>query len=145
MKENEYITIPQLAKILGLSRIAVYKKVKKGEIEAIRIGRNFAIPFNEVEKIKDKLYNVCYYSETEKLEASKGACLIRDDFACRLCKKYDRLHIHHIDGNRKNNRLNNLVALCSHCHNYIHKTNLDKAIDKVFREYGEVIKKLGRG
>ncbi len=43
MKKGEYITIPQLANILGLSRVAVYKKVKKGQIKAVRIGRNFAI------------------------------------------------------------------------------------------------------
>jgi len=40
----EYITIPQLAQILGISRIAVYKKVKKGKIKAIKIGRNYLIP-----------------------------------------------------------------------------------------------------
>ena len=44
MKEPGYITIPQLAKFLGISRIAVYKKVKKGQIEAVRIGRNYFIP-----------------------------------------------------------------------------------------------------
>ncbi len=44
MKKSGYITIPQLAKILGISRIAVYKKVKKGQIKAIRIGNNYAIP-----------------------------------------------------------------------------------------------------
>lgn len=44
MNTSKYITTPQLAKILNISRIAVYKKVKKGEIRAIRIGRNFAIP-----------------------------------------------------------------------------------------------------
>lgn len=44
MKKDEYITIPQLAKLLGISRIAVFKKVKKGQIEAIRVGRNYAIP-----------------------------------------------------------------------------------------------------
>jgi len=44
MKKSEYVTIPQLARILGLSRIAVYKKVRKGQIKAVRIGRNFAIP-----------------------------------------------------------------------------------------------------
>jgi len=43
-KESEYITIPELAKMLGMSRIAVFKKVKRGEIMAIRIGRNYAIP-----------------------------------------------------------------------------------------------------
>jgi len=44
MEKNKYFSISQLAKILGISRIAVYKKVKKGEIRAIRIGRSFAIP-----------------------------------------------------------------------------------------------------
>jgi excisionase family DNA binding protein len=44
MKKEKYISIPQLAKMLGISRIAVFKKVKKGQIKAIRIGRNYAIP-----------------------------------------------------------------------------------------------------
>lgn len=43
MKKNEFVTIPQLAKVLGISRIAVYKRIKKGQIKAVRIGRNFAI------------------------------------------------------------------------------------------------------
>jgi excisionase family DNA binding protein len=43
MKKADYLSIPQLAEILGLSRIAVYKKVRKGEIRALRIGRNYAI------------------------------------------------------------------------------------------------------
>lgn len=54
MKKGEYVTIPQLAKILGLSRIAVYKKVKAGQIEATRIGRNFAIPQKYVTQILGK-------------------------------------------------------------------------------------------
>jgi len=41
---NEYISIAQFAKILGISRIAVYKKIKKGELEAIKIGNSYAIP-----------------------------------------------------------------------------------------------------
>lgn len=44
MKNGKYLTIPQAAGILGISRTAVYKKVKKGQIKAVRIGRNFAIP-----------------------------------------------------------------------------------------------------
>lgn len=54
MAENEYITIPQLAKILGMSRIAVYKKVKKGQIKATRIGRTYAIPKRQVGDILGK-------------------------------------------------------------------------------------------
>ena len=44
LSQKQYLTVPELARILGISRIAVYKKVKKGHIHAIRIGRNFAIP-----------------------------------------------------------------------------------------------------
>jgi len=44
MKGNKYISIPELARILGISRIALYKKVKGGEIKALRIGRSYAIP-----------------------------------------------------------------------------------------------------
>jgi excisionase family DNA binding protein len=48
MEKNEFMTIPQLAKILGISRIAVYNKVKTGEIKAIRIGRNYAINIKDI-------------------------------------------------------------------------------------------------
>jgi excisionase family DNA binding protein len=48
MEKNEFMTIPQLAKILGISRIAVYNKVKTGEIKAIRIGRNYAIIVKDI-------------------------------------------------------------------------------------------------
>lgn len=46
--KKEYLTIAELAKILGISRIAVYKKIKKGQIKAEKIGRNFAIPKSAV-------------------------------------------------------------------------------------------------
>jgi len=48
---EKYITIPELAKILGISRIAVYKKVKKGEIKATKIGRVFVMPRNYISEI----------------------------------------------------------------------------------------------
>ena len=54
MKKSEFITIPQLAKILGISRIAAYRKVKKGQIKAVRIGRNFAIPQKQIASILGK-------------------------------------------------------------------------------------------
>jgi len=38
-----YFTLPQVASLLGISRIAVYRKVKSGQIPARRIGRNFAV------------------------------------------------------------------------------------------------------
>ena len=54
MKKDGYITIPQLAKILGISRVAVYKKVRKGQIKAIRIGRSYAISQKHVLHILGK-------------------------------------------------------------------------------------------
>jgi excisionase family DNA binding protein len=84
MKESKYITIPQLAKILGISRIAVYKNVKKGKIKAMRIGRTYVISKKYV-----------------------TAILGRD------LRKEDRREI-------------------------------DKAVRKTVKEYGEVLKLLGR-
>ena len=85
MKSEKYISIPELANILGISRIAVYKKVKKGEIKAVKIGRNFAIPKRYVSGILGKPLN---------------------------------------EGD---------------------KNKINKAIKRTVREYGEVLKRLGRG
>ncbi len=51
MTKEKYITIPQLAKLLGVSRISIYKKVKKGQIPAIRIGRNYAITDQTISQV----------------------------------------------------------------------------------------------
>ncbi len=65
MKKNikQYISIPELAKLLGLSRVAVFKKVKSGEIPAVRIGRNYAISLRFIDKILGKIL-----SEADKKE-----------------------------------------------------------------------------
>jgi len=57
MKNNQYVTIPELARILGISRIAVYKKVKNGKIKAIRIGRSFAISRASIDRINNNKVN----------------------------------------------------------------------------------------
>jgi excisionase family DNA binding protein len=44
MKEQEFYSVVEVAGLLGLSRISVFKKIKKGEIKAIRIGRSYAVP-----------------------------------------------------------------------------------------------------
>ena len=43
MTTKKYITIPELAKLLGVSRIAIYNRVKKGQIPATKIGRTYVI------------------------------------------------------------------------------------------------------
>jgi excisionase family DNA binding protein len=54
LNANEFITISQLARFLGISRIAVYKKVKKGEIEATKVGNIFLIPKSYISEIQGK-------------------------------------------------------------------------------------------
>lgn len=45
---KELLTIPQAAKILGISRIAVYKKVMSGKIKASKVGRLYIISSKEI-------------------------------------------------------------------------------------------------
>lgn len=45
------ISTAEAAKLLGISRVAVFKKIKKGGIKAEKIGRNFVIEMSEIEKL----------------------------------------------------------------------------------------------
>jgi len=54
MMSQKYLTIPELAKLLGVSRIAVYNRVKKGQISAIKIGRTYVIMDQEMAGILGK-------------------------------------------------------------------------------------------
>lgn len=51
----------------------------------------------------------------------RDAALARDRHRCRKCGAEERLHVHHIDGDRNNQRLDNLATLCSACHGRLHR------------------------
>jgi len=56
----------------------------------------------------------------------------RDNFRCRKCDEDGskfRLFIHHIDFNKKNNSIDNLVTVCSSCHSRIHGRTLDNTFN----------------
>ena len=40
---KELFSTSEVAKMLGISRVAVFKKIKSGEIKAVRVGRNFVV------------------------------------------------------------------------------------------------------
>ena len=42
-KKAKYVSVAELAKMLGISRIAVFKKIQKGQIPAEKIGRSYVI------------------------------------------------------------------------------------------------------
>jgi len=52
MKSKEFYTTTELAKMLGISRIAVFNKIKKGEIKSQKMGRNFVIFKKDIENIE---------------------------------------------------------------------------------------------
>jgi excisionase family DNA binding protein len=51
---KRHLTIPEFANLLGISRIAVYKKVKAGLIPAEKLGRNYVITEKTVNQILGK-------------------------------------------------------------------------------------------
>ena len=57
---------------------------------------------------------------------------------CEICLRYFyRLHEHHKDGNKKNNKSNNLMNICEDCHSYIHNGRSNKKQTRVraIRDY----------
>ena len=54
MTNEKYITIPELARLLGVSRIAIYNRVRKGQIPATKIGRTYVITDKTVSDILGK-------------------------------------------------------------------------------------------
>lgn len=45
---KEYISTTELAELLGISRIAVFQKIKNGDIPAKKAGRNFVIAKKDI-------------------------------------------------------------------------------------------------
>lgn len=84
-KDKRFLSTSEVAEILGISRVAVYKKIKKGQIKAQKVAGNYVIDKedlggilkeelteeekDEIEKIVDKV--VEDYGETLKLLAQK--------------------------------------------------------------------------
>ncbi len=43
MKEKYFYTTAELAKLLGISRISVFERVRQGSIKGQKMGRNFIV------------------------------------------------------------------------------------------------------
>lgn len=67
---------------------------------------------------EDKVYEIALY---RKIWIDTG-----NTFECRRCKYNEfesSVHIHHIDHNKLNNDISNLIALCANCHLSLHHGN----------------------
>jgi hypothetical protein len=48
-------------------------------------------------------------------------CLNKKGYSCYICGESNNIDVHHIDGDRTNNQLKNLIPICRYCHIGIHK------------------------
>lgn len=71
ISDKEYISVMQLAKAMGVSREAVLKRIKKGQIPAKRIGRAYAISNDFLQGVIQEI-DSSVLSEEKRLEI-KGA------------------------------------------------------------------------
>lgn len=76
-QSSEYISIADLAKQLGISRIAVYQRIKAGKIKATKAGRNYIISAQDIPskpktKKKELLTDVKQYISVPELAKKLG-------------------------------------------------------------------------
>jgi excisionase family DNA binding protein len=64
--DKNLFTTGEVAKILGISRVAVFKKIKSGEIKAKKVGRNFIIEKKNLPQILGKILTERRKQEIEK-------------------------------------------------------------------------------
>ncbi|MFA5155493.1 MAG: helix-turn-helix domain-containing protein [Patescibacteria group bacterium] len=74
-QNQNFLTVKQLADILGISRIAVFNKIKKGQLMAAKAGKTYLIP-------KDQLTGIINnnLSEEEKVKIKKGVSKVIRDY-----------------------------------------------------------------
>ena len=91
MDKKKYITTSDLAKMLGVSRVAIFNKIKSDKIKAVKIGRNYVIEKKslpeDIKKIIEKKRKEIVEKAT-KLKAENGKDL---DFEKELWKAADKL------------------------------------------------------
>ena len=64
--DKRFFSTNEVALLLGISRQAVFKKIKAGEIKAQKIGRNFVIDKKNLPEIVGKVLNEEQKSEIQK-------------------------------------------------------------------------------
>jgi|AntRauTorcE11897_2_1112592.scaffolds.fasta_scaffold09147_4 excisionase family DNA binding protein len=52
-EHKKFLSTVEAAELLGVSRVTVFNRIKRGDIEAHKIGREFAIPREEVTRLVD--------------------------------------------------------------------------------------------
>ena len=75
-----------------------------------------------------------------KEEAYRSTCFLYHEHKCVVCDEKLLLDVHHLDGNRKNNKPENLIPLCGTHHAYWHSRYRNLIEEQVL----EYVKKFKR-
>lgn len=81
----------------------------------------------------DKFIN--YWEVGDISETTRELVLRRDNFECKICKRKDSLHLHHLIKRKYggNHEADNLVALCASCHRHIETGDVQHATNKCLK------------
>lgn len=75
---------------------------------------------NYMIKDKPKTEDLKKYYINKKWKINREIVLERDKYKCVICSNKKKIHVHHVDKDRLNNEIYNLLTLCAKCHMKIH-------------------------
>ena len=96
------------------------RKYKNGEIKS-----SFYIDGRYINN-PNSHYNLYNGEFTENLKLQVRT---RDNWICQLCNKKNSTSCHHIDEDKTNNVIDNLIILCNSCHSKYHSSKQEKKIE----------------
>lgn len=116
------------------------KKPNRVTLECAHCGISFTRPQSKINNSRSGLYFCCrehkdigqtyikeiqpeHYGSSDGSASYRAKALRHKDNACCVCgyTNVNALEVHHIDRDRSNNDLSNLIILCANCHTLEHK------------------------
>jgi hypothetical protein len=125
-------TADDIGKQFGVNRTTIYKQLHKfgipvrSQSESLKLSGNVRGKKNPAWKggVAEWGYSYDWKSIAREVR-------MRDKYTCQSCKSTKKrwgndLHVHHINQDKTDNSLSNLVSLCAQCHHEVHsgKRNL---------------------
>lgn len=52
-EDPKFLTVAEVAEMMRVSKMTVYRLVHSGQLQAVRVGRSFRVPANAVDKFID--------------------------------------------------------------------------------------------
>ena len=124
INEKDFYTTAELAELLGVSRIAVFKRIKSGSIKATKVGRNFVIfkkDVGEFEALLSELFTSAKaWALSGRQFSEKWYCQTSAVFQARLVKMENFL----LKGKYKNKLFSLLTSIAGEIGNNSFDHNL---------------------